>query len=518
VIDSNPQRAASARKKPARRSIALQAVLWGLKALFATFVILTPLVGAWTASSLAAYANGPVWLVALTGFLLFPIGPGLWEAISEIRYRRRTAAARILTRGDRLLLRTLAINLLFLGILWFSGPRAAFRALSARGDWMLDGSKSSGAERVRSFLFRVANGLEFAYGATHKPTWTEDGKGDTKKQGDRPAPMPRADETRKRGGDEPTPTNVEPEPEPPKPFDSSKPWPSAAKSEAILDLMKPDDEASVAAIASFVRDHESDPFLRFKALHDWVALHVEYDVPALTTRQFPPQDAGSILRARKAVCAGYSHLLKALGDAAGYHVEFVTGVAKGAGGEVDGLGHAWNAVEIEGNWYLVDSTWDAGSVGPSADDPEPHFQREYRTEYLFTPGDVFVNDHFPELAKWELVTPALTRGEFMRRPQLRPAFYAQGLKLVSPDRSQVTVSGSVDLVIDHDSSDGNLFLLADVRDQAGGRITDCSVTRQASFAIHCPLNTSGDFRVVLFSSRAQYSTYSSVGELDVLNR
>jgi len=39
--------------------------------------------------------------------------------------------------------------------------------------------------------------------------------------------------------------------------------------------------------------------------------------------------------------------------------------------------HAWNAVQIKGKLYLIDVTWDAGSL------KENKFSRDYSTGYLF---------------------------------------------------------------------------------------------------------------------------------------
>jgi transglutaminase/protease-like cytokinesis protein 3 len=48
-------------------------------------------------------------------------------------------------------------------------------------------------------------------------------------------------------------------------------------------------------------------------------------------------------------------------------VEKLDGFAKGFGYKIgeplSTPNHAWNAVRIDGNWYLLDATWDAGVVG-----------------------------------------------------------------------------------------------------------------------------------------------------------
>ena len=65
-------------------------------------------------------------------------------------------------------MRTLALNAVFLVTLLAAQPSAAFTALSARGDWMLDGRDDASAKATRSKLFAVAAKLEWLYLAAHQ--------------------------------------------------------------------------------------------------------------------------------------------------------------------------------------------------------------------------------------------------------------------------------------------------------------------------------------------------------------
>src|SRR5262245_5320872 len=148
--------------------LARGALVVALKAIVVAFAVATPLLGIWVASSLAAYANGPVGLTAVAGLLLFPILPVAWDLFASWRRNRRGAAsARILTTSDRLVLRTLALNVVFLTVLLATFPERAFAALSTRGDWMLERAQGPRAQVVRHWLFAAADGLEWLYLAAH---------------------------------------------------------------------------------------------------------------------------------------------------------------------------------------------------------------------------------------------------------------------------------------------------------------------------------------------------------------
>ncbi len=367
-----------------------RAPLFFIKALWAAFVVLTPLFGAWFASSLAAYANRSTWLTAFAGLLLFPVLPGAWEAFAQFR-QRNDKSRRFLTLGDRLLLRTLAINVLFLGVLLGTRPAAAVRAVSARGDWMLDGHDGTAARGARRVLLGVADSFDWLYRLAHESA--AEGDEPERKKGDDP-PLPRGDTFDLSGDGTPVPPEVTAPKA--KPFDPARPWPSDPDIDPRVRSVPPASEATIPLLAAYLVGLESDPYRRFKLLHDWVADHVAYDFPALDDGTYVTKQR-ALPRARvtrRRVC-GLCRLAHGLGKAAGYVIDFVPGVAKGASGEVDGSGHAWNVVVIEQKKWLVDATWDAGHAKPGSTEHD-HFRKDYRTDYLFLRRRCSRADHFPK--------------------------------------------------------------------------------------------------------------------------
>jgi hypothetical protein len=129
------------------------------RTLFYLAVCLSPVLGVWLVSSLVAYINGPKLLTVFSGILLFPLVPILWD----MRGRKKRRERGILTWGDRIVLRTLVLNLAFLFLLLALRPQASFLALSTRGDWFLDGMYGPQIELARTGLFTAARGLEGLY-------------------------------------------------------------------------------------------------------------------------------------------------------------------------------------------------------------------------------------------------------------------------------------------------------------------------------------------------------------------
>lgn len=486
-------------------------VVLALKGMFWLIALALPLCGAWFLSSLAAYANGPIWLAFVALFALFPILPGAWEALSAyLRSRKKAPAPRILTLGDRLLLRTLALNSLFLcGLLW-SSPETGVRAVLARGDWMLDGATSATAEKARGVFFSIADRFEWVYQASRERARKAEEEGKSKGKGKKPEPLPSDDgiEVDPSGNEKPSdkkpPEGTRDRVVTPVPIADGKSWPYPATLHPVTVGLEP---PSIAALGEAIKSGEIEPFARAKAVHDWVAARITYDVAALKGPR-PPQDAETVFRSRYAVCAGYSKLFEAVAKAAGLEAEYVVGSAKGANGEVDGAGHAWNTIKLGGAWYLVDTTWDSGSVGDDG------FKKGYKTDYLFTPPEIFRATHLPEEDKWQIAAP-ISRGEFMRTPQLSPDFFKRGMKLRTPDRSQTSVEGSATIVVDNPAGQ---FMTATYAPKTGGTSTRCKVSGTSTLTATCEFAADGEYRVILFGAAERYTTYWGMGELQFLSK
>lgn len=98
-----------------------------------------------------------------------------------------------------------------------------------------------------------------------------------------------------------------------------------------------------------------------KIIHDYVIKHLSYDQEA-ASKNYAYGDTlprafdiyGAICN-KKAVCEGYSKMFQYLCYCVGINSTQVIGTS-------GGVNHMWNAVNIDGDWYQVDTTWnDANS-------------------------------------------------------------------------------------------------------------------------------------------------------------
>lgn len=490
----------------------LGTVLWALLAIpfklaCIGLMIALPLIGVWVASSLALFKNQSLaWSIG-AGLLMFPVLPLLWEGFAHWRRsRKRNVGPRHLNGLDRLILRTVVINGLFIGALLATNPQAGFTALSARGDWMLAGRSGPRVELVRGYLFRAADTLEWLYKLSKDNPYE---KYKDKKQTPTPKPAPVADRDKAGQGEsqqgksetDTGQTGQEQDATPAAPT-----WPEAPTLHPLVASFPPQEEKSPEHVGRYIGGRIADPRERARAIHDYVADRVAYDVPALRSGSFPPQDAETVLRTGKGVCAGYAKLFEAVGRAAGLEAVYVVGDVRNETGGIDGVGHAWNAVKIGERWHLVDVTWDAGFVNGES------YTKRLRTVYFLTPPEVFSTDHFPESEEWQLREKPITRGDFIRQPMMRPSFYALGLRLHHPDRSQVSVTGALSIGVVNPR--GIFFLVKYTPSgQEGASGTECQVQPDRVTTMLCTFKQSGSYDVKLFVSPRQYGSYEYVGKV-----
>lgn len=146
-------------------------------------------------------------------------------------------------------------------------------------------------------------------------------------------------------------------------------------------------------------------------------------------RDFVGSKIDQAFRQRKGVCIDYSLMLHALFEQFGLPSKVITGVAKTEIMETvqdpTFRNHSWNAVQVGGEWKLMDPTWATGYV----DSDTGKFTREFKDHYFFTEPEDFILHHLPANPEWQLLDQPVSSQEFYRLPILLPDFCEKGIQL-----------------------------------------------------------------------------------------
>lgn len=166
---------------------------------------------------------------------------------------------------------------------------------------------------------------------------------------------------------------------------------------------------TVAEIVSGETHNLTTSTEKVKAIHNWITRSIAYDVAQLNTKKEyieTKELVDEVLRKRKGVCQDYAELFQACCEAAKIESYVITGYTNQKGAFA-GLGHAWNIVKLDGKFFCIDATWDAGSVDEKMKFiPEPH------DKYLLVQPREFIKDHMPFDPMWQLLSSPLTTTEF----------------------------------------------------------------------------------------------------------
>jgi transglutaminase/protease-like cytokinesis protein 3 len=272
---------------------------------------------------------------------------------------------------------------------------------------------------------------------------------------------------------------------------------------------------SIDSLAAYLVAPARDDRAKARALFTWIALNINYDVSCFGE---PPEPA-AVLKTRRAVCAGYAALFKALADAAGLEAMVIHGHAKGVGPKAaigpDGLlTHDWNAVKIDGQWALVDCTWGAGRL-----DEHGRFRRRFCDHYFLTPAELFIYDHLPSDDRWQLLHAPVSRQQFAARVWVQPAFFEHGLRLVSHESRLIEADNSLAVTI-HAPRD---TLIVASLSQSGWDLDENHTFSQREadqFVIRAMFPSPGDYVLRVFSRKRDAPTqdYESALEYTVRAR
>ncbi|MCM1321968.1 MAG: hypothetical protein NC041_08435 [Bacteroides sp.] len=215
-------------------------------------------------------------------------------------------------------------------------------------------------------------------------------------------------------------------------------------------------------LAAFLANGVQSDFAKVKIFHDWICDNIAYDAQMYFSGRVSSQDYASVIKKRKAVCAGYASCINAMCSLAGIESKTISGFSKGAGfsGKTGTQpDHDWNAVKINGRWYLLDATWDAGYLDYKT------FIKRYSTQYLFWDARTFLYSHLAQDDPEQFYAPVLSKEQFEKEPKIEGKFFQKGLSLAD-DKLHFSneTSGEFQVQI---KMNGNLFVTNELFDDRG---------------------------------------------------
>lgn len=138
---------------------------------------------------------------------------------------------------------------------------------------------------------------------------------------------------------------------------------------ATIPVMAQVFESAVATVVARAKLCKTK-FLQVLAVHDYIIDTTKYDLKNPSC-----YNAYGCLVQNRAVCAGYAKAFMVIMNRLGYRCGYAAGFSKKTGG-----GHAWNYIELDGEFYHVDVTMD----DPTATDPEDESNNKTRNYFCLT--------------------------------------------------------------------------------------------------------------------------------------
>ncbi|XP_012727574.2 kyphoscoliosis peptidase [Fundulus heteroclitus] len=188
---------------------------------------------------------------------------------------------------------------------------------------------------------------------------------------------------------------------------------------------------------------------QLRAIWVWLCNNIEYDVSGYLGHTEKLSSPEEVIAAGRGVCCSYSNLCTKMCREVGIECQEVTGHSKGIGYRQGHSlkhvksDHLWNAVLLAGEWFLLDACWGAGQV----DMQNESFVKRFDDFYFLTDPEEFIDSHFPDEQKWQLLDKPISIEEFEKRVFKTSAFFTMGLRLISPlhyhiitDDGEATVS------------------------------------------------------------------------------
>ena len=217
-----------------------------------------------------------------------------------------------------------------------------------------------------------------------------------------------------------------------------------------------------------IRPYQKNEHLKARVLFAWMVYHLSYDQfkadnLAGKTRDRKPRvlNSGDAFKTRIGVCGDFADLFVKMANRAGLKAVRIDGVAgeKLTRATAPAAAHAWNAVRIDKEWYLLDVTWAMGGdfavfqemkeindYKKAVRERRKHTEelsvsqnRKMNNKWFLTPPEIMIETHFPNNIKWQLLDNPITPRDVFEKNEgetnTHKNFNATPVKMIIPTPS-----------------------------------------------------------------------------------
>jgi len=189
---------------------------------------------------------------------------------------------------------------------------------------------------------------------------------------------------------------------------------------------------------------------KFRAIYRWVCTNVENDhsfsvqvrekrkklwgdslALAQWNQSKQKQAFKTLFRDKRTICTGYAYLIREMATLANIECRIINGYGRNAianVGEPAIPNHSWNAVRLNGKWYLCDATWSSGYYDLS----QTKLVQEFNEGYFLTEPSLFLKSHYPLDTDWALLDVVSSLTDFIHAPLVYKGTYTHQLLPVAP--------------------------------------------------------------------------------------
>ena len=253
-------------------------------------------------------------------------------------------------------------------------------------------------------------------------------------------------------------------------------------------------------------------------VYKWEAENIVYDCYNFNhDRNKIDYSEDGTYNAGKGVCDGYAKIFLVMCTSLGLEAARVVGYSKSGdfypGYMPSRADHAWNAVKIGGNYYVLDVTWGSGSCNGDS------YVKSLKDSYFCSNPDAFIRTHLPVEQKWQLVSPTITLEQFVNLLNIGMDFYENGFKTVTPDAISFISIQKFTVEFTHDSETRKTFLYHLYLLQSNTFVeqpNSCWIDRQdESSTMTCFTNKKGTYKLQIFGGPSGLQSYPMLLEYDI---